>query len=463
MSAAFIGCKISLISKSEIRYEGILYTIDTKESTIALAKVKSYGTEERPTDKPVGPRNEIYEYIIFRASDIKDLIVDDPPTAPAQSSLNDPAIIQAQSGGTAPTLPPATSAATSAPSTASLGGAKPTMANILSASAPSNQSAQARGPSPANNQSSSPNNEKRQDRNAGGQGQNRNDRGVGQQFTAHRGGGGRREVTQGQPQPRGPRQGQQDRPPFEQHDRQPYQQQDRQQQPQYGQRQQQFGHQQPQYGHQQRYDQQQNYGQRQGYNNRGQGQGQRQGGPPGQGQRNNYQNQRPRGGAAPRPPKTDVSKLGDYDFEKANEEFSELDKKLALLGITVDRPVDSATDGVEVEDKQAEGDAQYDKTKSFFDTISCEAIERTKGNDQRPDRRHERKINEETFGVGGLRRGYGRGYGNRNYNNRGYGNNRGYSNRGGYYNRNNNRGGERRFSNGASEQRQQPAAQPAEN
>jgi protein LSM14 len=34
----FIGSKISLISRAEIRYEGILYQVDTKESTVTLAK-----------------------------------------------------------------------------------------------------------------------------------------------------------------------------------------------------------------------------------------------------------------------------------------------------------------------------------------------------------------------------------------------------------------------------------------
>lgn len=105
MTTPYIGSKISLISKSEIRYEGILYTIDPKESTIALAKVRCFGTETRIAASsidpaPVPPRDEIYEYIIFKASDIKDLTVcETPQPAPniyASAGLpHDPAILSA--------------------------------------------------------------------------------------------------------------------------------------------------------------------------------------------------------------------------------------------------------------------------------------------------------------------------------------------------------------------------------
>ena len=58
-----------------------------------LSTVKSYGTEDRHTDRPVPLKEEIFEYIIFRGSDIKDITVSEPPK-PQHGLPCDPAIVQ---------------------------------------------------------------------------------------------------------------------------------------------------------------------------------------------------------------------------------------------------------------------------------------------------------------------------------------------------------------------------------
>lgn len=65
----FIGSKISLVSVADMRYEGILFAINTDEATVALNNVRSFGTEGRKatTGEPeVAPSPQIYEFIIFR-------------------------------------------------------------------------------------------------------------------------------------------------------------------------------------------------------------------------------------------------------------------------------------------------------------------------------------------------------------------------------------------------------------
>nr|XP_015823807.2 protein LSM14 homolog B isoform X1 [Nothobranchius furzeri] len=98
-SKPFIGCKIGLLSKAQNRYEGILYTIDKVNSTAVLANVKCFGTEGRPTDRPTPPKEDVYEYITFRGSDIKDITLCEAPRS--YGLPQDPAIIQSSSSGSA--------------------------------------------------------------------------------------------------------------------------------------------------------------------------------------------------------------------------------------------------------------------------------------------------------------------------------------------------------------------------
>lgn len=118
----FIGCKIGLISRAQNRYEGILYTIDKVNSTVVLAKgecrgprtsswdfkkmtvmltsrgvlqVRCFGTEGRLSDRPSPPKDDVYDYITFRGSDIKDITLYEVPGPHLQHGLPpDPAIVQ---------------------------------------------------------------------------------------------------------------------------------------------------------------------------------------------------------------------------------------------------------------------------------------------------------------------------------------------------------------------------------
>ncbi|XP_054164488.1 protein LSM14 homolog B-A-like [Oppia nitens] len=454
----FLGCKISLISKSEIRYEGILYTIDPKESTIALAKVRSYGTEDRPVERQVPPRDEIFEYIIFRAGDIKDLIVDDPPATIAPG-LADPAIIQAHStsstsGATFPstTFPEITRNSNSNSVTS---GQRPSGAAFSSGQNAINSLTMGTGfKSSASNESRSQNstptttgqqqqhqqqNRQQQSPHLDGQSsaaqqsnQNRQNihkdnykrnersgqmpqmRRGGPQGGYGGGGGGNRDGGGGGGG-HGPQQNY-------------YTNRRGSGQPNY--RQQNQSHSQPpqtnnRFG---------NYNNRQ-FNNNYSNINQRR---PGGGQSRPQNRGGPHNRVSNRGTKEPIKFENDFDFEKGLEEFSEMEKKFSNLKVDTNNTDEqqpkegdikqeetNTTDNNSIEntangDKEnLENDPFYDKAKSFFDTISCEAIEREKGNVQRIDWKAERKLNSETFGVPmSYRRGFGRGRGG--YGHRGY-------------------------------------------
>jgi len=74
-SAGFNNNRISIITKANLRYEGILYNINAEDQQITLTQVRSFGTEGRRPGNEIGPTPDIHEYIVFKGSDIKDLKV----------------------------------------------------------------------------------------------------------------------------------------------------------------------------------------------------------------------------------------------------------------------------------------------------------------------------------------------------------------------------------------------------
>lgn len=75
-----------------------MHEINSEESTVSLENVTSYGTEGRlgNPDEEIPPADQVYEYIVFRGSDVKDLRIETP--APPKENKppkmpDDPAIL----------------------------------------------------------------------------------------------------------------------------------------------------------------------------------------------------------------------------------------------------------------------------------------------------------------------------------------------------------------------------------
>ncbi|KAL9129256.1 MAG: hypothetical protein Q9217_002236 [Psora testacea] len=105
--AEYIGSRISLISKRDIRYVGTLHEISSENSTVALEQVVSYGTEGR-SEEEVPASDNVYEYIVFRGSDVKDLRIEKEPEKKREEVKvpDDPAILgNARPGGVPSAIP----------------------------------------------------------------------------------------------------------------------------------------------------------------------------------------------------------------------------------------------------------------------------------------------------------------------------------------------------------------------
>mmetsp|Transcript_9072 Transcript_9072/g.13643 ORF Transcript_9072/g.13643 Transcript_9072/m.13643 type:complete len:314 (+) Transcript_9072:80-1021(+) len=101
-----LGSQISLISSQDVRYEGILFSINQSESSIVLQNVLCFGTEDRPAEKFVPVSDNVLAFVSFPGNEIKDLYVHEPGQQEENSAANLPTP-PPQKDTSAPPAPPA--------------------------------------------------------------------------------------------------------------------------------------------------------------------------------------------------------------------------------------------------------------------------------------------------------------------------------------------------------------------
>ncbi|XP_073012446.1 protein decapping 5-like [Typha latifolia] len=97
LAESYVGRLIGIITTSGIRYEGCINHLDRNAGTILLDQVRHFGTEGRKEDGPqIPPSSCLYDYISFRASEIKEVQELGTAFIPEQTLMkDDPAIIEA--------------------------------------------------------------------------------------------------------------------------------------------------------------------------------------------------------------------------------------------------------------------------------------------------------------------------------------------------------------------------------
>lgn len=457
----FLGCKISLISKCDIRYEGILYCVDPKESTISLSKVRSYGTETRGDPASfVPPKNDVYDVIIFRASDVKDLRVD----TPEPPGLSDPAIISARqsSNSTFDANPNGSLPTSSGPSHQQSHQGhqqKPLLPFLPTGSGKDQQQSQQSQPvvnyssavSSNAQRRSRPDNRNKSDNEVNNR---KSDVSSGRDASRRGGDGGDRRSDKRDNDRRDDRRGRvsNDRRDYNNHHHQQQQQNhdggrrgDSRPQP----RMNRGGYERNHVNNNSRYNN--SASNRRGPSQRdddSKGPMNRRRGPMQGGRRGRSGD---RTGAPRGPRKSAPLKFeGEYDFDEANKLFMQLEGKMKNLKLKDGQKDENGeSSGDRANSKSPNGQSEsgsgydsddrnhkdvdskdggfggsvsgeyYDKSKSFFDNISCEASDRTQGKMGKPDWRKERQTNAETFGISANYRSRG-GYRGRSYGANGY-------------------------------------------